>query len=241
MKKLRILLVEDEPHLAFTLNLNLEAEGYEVVHAATGPEAVEFYNTRGPFNAIILDGMLPEMDGFDVAKAIRRQSKRTGILMLTARASEADRLRGFEVGVDDYISKPFHLQELLARVKRAAERSTLFDEDLGEEDIIKFGECELDMPSLLLRKAGQIFDITQLEADFLRELVKCRGRVVSREKLLQTVWGVSSDVETRTIDNFVVRLRKMLEEDPKNPKYLISVRGKGYKLDLTGQANEQDG
>lgn len=240
MRKQRILLVEDEPHLAFSLNINLEAEGYEVVHAATGPDAIEFFNTRGPFDAVILDGMLPEIDGFDVGKAIRKQSNRTGILMLTARASESDRLRGFEIGADDYIAKPFHLQELLARVKRTAERSSLFSKDLGEEDIVRFGECELDMTSLLLRKGGEVIEITQLEADFLKELVKHRGRVVSRDHLLQTVWGVSSGVETRTIDNFVVRLRKMLEEDPKNPKYLVSVRGKGYKFDPTGLANEQD-
>lgn len=240
MKKQRILLVEDEPHLAFSLNLNLEAEGYEVVHAATGPEAIEFFNTRGPFDAVILDGMLPEIDGFDVAKALRKQSNRTGILMLTARASESDRLRGFEVGVDDYIAKPFHLQELLARVKRTAERSNLFSKDLGEEDVVRFGECELDMSALLLRRGGEVHEITQLEAQFLKELVKHSGKVVSRDHLLETVWGVSSGVETRTIDNFVVRLRKMLEDNPKNPRFLISVRGKGYKLDPSGQSNEQD-
>lgn len=235
----RVLLVEDEPHLAFSLNLNLEAEGYEVVHAPTGPTAIEYFNTRGPFDAIILDGMLPEMDGFDVAAAIRKQSVRTGILMLTARSGERDRLRGFSVGVDDYIAKPFHLQELLARVKRMIERSTLFTKDLGAEDVVRFGECELDMQSLLLRKAGQIFEITKLEADFLRELAKQSGRVVSRDHLLEVVWGVSSGVETRTIDNFVVRLRRMLEDDPKSPKHLISVRGKGYKLDPTGQSTQE--
>lgn len=232
MTKKRILLVEDEPHLAFTLNLNLEAEGYEVVHAATGTEALDFFDTRGPFDAIILDGMLPEMDGFDVAANIRKKSSRTGILMLTARASENDRLRGFSMGVDDYISKPFHLQELLARVKRTADRSAMFAKELGAEDLVRFGECELDMASLILRRGGQIFEITKLEADFLKELAKHAGKVVSREHLLETVWEVSSDVETRTIDNFVVRLRKLLEDNPKDPQVLISVRGKGYKLNM---------
>lgn len=239
MNRKRILLVEDEPHLAFSLNLNLEAEGYEVVHAATGPEAVAFFDTHGPFDAIILDGMLPEMDGFDVAIAIRKKSIRTGILMLTARAGERERLRGFEAGVDDYIAKPFHLQELLARVKRAIERSALFSKDLGQEDIVRFGECELDMPGLLLRRGGQVFEITKLEADFLKELAKHTGKVISREHLLETVWGVSSDVETRTIDNFVVRLRKMLEDDPKNPQVLLSIRGKGYKLNVTRNQENQ--
>lgn len=230
MIKKRILLVEDEPHLAFTLNLNLEAEGYEVVHATTGPQAVEFFNTNGPFDVIILDGMLPELDGFEVAASIRKHSNRTGIIMLTARAGERDRLRGFEVGVDDYIAKPFHLQELLARIKRTIERSAMFSKELGQEDFVRFGSCELDMSGLLLRRGGQIFEITKLEADFLKELAKHAGKVVSREHLLDRVWGISTEVETRTIDNFVVRLRKMLEDDPKNPQVLISVRGKGYKL-----------
>ncbi|MCX6124857.1 MAG: response regulator transcription factor [Proteobacteria bacterium] len=233
MTKKKILLVEDEPHLAFTLNLNLEAEGYEVVVAITGPEALVAFDTRGPFDAIILDGMLPEMDGFQVASAIRKKSRRTNILMLTARAGEKDRLKGFEVGVDDYIAKPFHLQELLARIKRATERSELIGREIGEEDIVRFGPCELDMTGLLLRRDGRVFEVTKLEADFLKELAKHDGKVLSREHLLQTVWGVSSDVETRTIDNFVVRIRKMLEENPKSPQLLISIRGKGYKLNYS--------
>jgi DNA-binding response OmpR family regulator len=233
MKK-KILLVEDEPHLAFTLNLNLEAEGYDVVIATTGLEAVRAYDTKGPFDAVILDGMLPEMDGFDVARTIRKKSDRIGILMLTARAGHRDRLQGFEVGVDDYIAKPFNLEELLARVKRATERSKLFGKELGDEDIIRFGDCELDVPDLLLRKGGQVFEVTDLEAKFLKELARHNGKVVSRERLLETVWGVSSDVETRTIDNFVVRLRKMVEDDPKDPSLIISVRGRGYKMNTEG-------
>ncbi|MCX6117578.1 MAG: response regulator transcription factor [Proteobacteria bacterium] len=232
MTKKRLLLVEDEPHLAFSLSLNFEAEGYEVMHAATGPKAIELFNTNGPFDAVILDGMLPELDGFEVASAIRRQSNRTSILMLTARAGEQDRLKGFSVGVDDYIAKPFHLQELLARVKRATDRASLFERELGKEDYVRFGECELDMSGLMLRRGGQIFEITKLEADFLKELVKHAGKVITREHLLETVWGISSEAETRTIDNFVVRLRRMLEEDPKKPRHLISVRGKGYRFDL---------
>ncbi len=240
MSKKRVLLVEDEPHLAFSLNLNLEAEGYEVVHAMTGSKAIEYFNTRGPFDVVILDGMLPEVDGFDVAAAIRRQSNRTNILMLTARAGESDRLRGFEVGVDDYIAKPFHLQELLARVKRATDRSALLARELGREELLRFGSWELDVISLKLKKADQEIEITKLEADFLKELLKYSGKVVSREHLLETVWGVSSVAETRTIDNFVVRLRRMLEADPKNPKFLISVRGRGYLFDPLGSGTQRE-
>ena len=233
--KKRVLLVEDEPHLAFSLNLNLEAEGYEVVLAEDGASAIQYYSTRGPFNAVILDVMLPEVDGFKVAKAIRAQNGRVGILMLTARSGEDDRLYGFSVGVDDYIAKPFHLKELLARVRRMTERSDLLLESPPENEnnvdqLLSFSDCELDTNQLILRHGGQIFEITKLESDLLRELILQNGRVLSREELLTKVWGVNGGVETRTVDNFVVRLRKMIEDDPKNPTKLISVRGKGYKL-----------
>jgi DNA-binding response OmpR family regulator len=227
----RILLVEDEPHLAFSLQLNLEAEGYAVVHASTGPSAIDHFDKSGPFDVVILDGMLPELDGFDVAKILRKKSERTCILMLTARAGEADRLQGFDSGVDDYVSKPFHLKELLARVKRASERAALFPKDLALDPIIRFGEFELDVNSLILQRGGQVFEVTKLEADLLKELIKNLGQVLTREHLLEAVWGVSSNAETRTVDNFIMRIRKMLEDDPSNPKILTSVRGKGYRLE----------
>ena len=232
-KQYRLLLVEDEPHIAFSLILNLEAEGFHVVHAATGPKAVQEFATEGPFHAIILDVMLPEMDGFQVAKAIRIQDARVAILMLTARSAENDRLLGFEAGVDDYIAKPFHLKELLARVRRMTERANLYlnRHSPVDHEEIKVGAIHLDFGQLLLTHNEQSHTVTKLEADFLRELMEQPGRVVSREYLLEKVWGLRASTETRTIDNFVVRLRKMIELDPKNPKLLVSVRGKGYKLE----------
>lgn len=233
----RLLLVEDEPHIAFTLKLNLEVEGFEVIHATDGDQAVEDFTTKGPFHAVILDVMLPKMDGFQVARAIRQHDPRVGILMLTARGSENDRLLGFEAGVDDYIAKPFNLRELLARVKRMTERASLYQSGSGlpSKNQLTVGELILDCDQLSLKKGDQEFPVTKLEADFLSELMKNPGRVVSREHLLEKVWGLRSTTETRTIDNFVVRLRKMIEIDPKDPKILISVRGKGYRLEEPSQ------
>ena len=232
-KKIRLLLVEDEPHIAFSLILNLEAEGFEVVHASDGAQAIQDFATKGPFHAIILDVMLPEMDGFQVAQAIRIHDVRVGILMLTARSGENDRLLGFKAGVDDYIAKPFHLKELLARVRRMTERTNLYlnAKPAAASDEITVGQLHLNFNQLLLTHGDKAHAVTKLEADFLRELMEQPGRVISREHLLEKVWGVRSTTETRTIDNFVVRLRKMIEVDPKNPKLLISVRGKGYKLE----------
>lgn len=229
----KLLLVEDEPHLAFTLKLNLEAEGFDVVHAADGAQAVQDFATKGPFQAVILDVMLPEMDGFQVARSIRHHDPRIGILMLTARTGEDDRLQGFESGVDDYISKPFHLKELLARVRRMTERAALYRSEVKPSLSNKYslGSLELDCDQLSLKTLTGPQPVTKLEADFLKELMINPGKVVSREHLLEKVWGLRSTTETRTIDNFVVRLRKMIEKDPKDPKILISVRGRGYKLE----------
>jgi two-component system alkaline phosphatase synthesis response regulator PhoP len=228
----KLLLVEDEPHLAFTLKLNLEAEGFDVIHAADGAQAIQDFSTQGPFHGVILDVMLPEMDGFQVARAIRHTDPRIGILMLTARTGENDRLLGFEAGVDDYIAKPFHLKELLARVRRMTERADLYKAAISQDtDVLTIGPLKLDYDQLTLTNNQTTHTVTKLEADFMRELMRSPGRVVSREHLLEKVWGLRSTTETRTIDNFVVRLRKMIEVDPKNPKILISIRGKGYRLE----------
>jgi DNA-binding response OmpR family regulator len=231
--RFKLLLVEDEPHLAFTLKLNLEAEGFDVVYAGDGAQAIQDFATKGPFHGVILDVMLPEIDGFQVARAIRHNDPRIGILMLTARTGENDRLLGFEAGVDDYIVKPFHLKELLARVRRMTERADLYrsPQESSDQDILTLGPLKLDYNQLSLTNHGIVHTVTKLEADFMRELMLSPGRIVSREHLLEKVWGLRSTTETRTIDNFVVRLRKMIESDPKNPKILISVRGKGYKLE----------
>jgi DNA-binding response OmpR family regulator len=228
----RLLLVEDEPHLAFTLKLNFEAEGFDVVHAEDGAQAIKLFASKGPFHAVILDVMLPELDGFAVARALRLENPRIGIIMLTARSGEDDRLSGFHAGADDYIAKPFHLQELLARVRRMTERAVLYESSQKNTSSGQIEACGLylDCDQLILRNWEKTQPVTKLEADFLKELMSQPGRVVSREHLLEKVWGLRSTTETRTIDNFVVRLRKMIELDPKDPKIIISVRGRGYKL-----------
>lgn len=231
--KKKILLVEDEPHLAFTLQFNLQAEGYDVVPAVNGQIAVEKFASDGPFNLIILDVMLPEIDGFEVARRIRQSDQKTGILMLTALASKNDRITGFEAGVDDYITKPFHLEELLLRIRRMVERAEFFTQTqapAANEHIIKFGPFELDTEALLLKSHNGEHTLTALEADILKEFMNSPKRVLSREYLLDKVWGIQGDIDTRTVDNFVVRLRRYLEKDPSNPEFLVSIRGRGYRL-----------
>lgn len=234
-QKKRILLVEDEPNLAFNLQFNLQTEGYDVVPAIDGLIATKKFAADGPFDLIILDVMLPEMNGFEVAKHIRDADDQTQILMLTALGREEDRLRGFEAGIDDYVTKPFHLKEFLMRVKRMIRRSQYFQEKdtalaKGAANVIKCGPFELDVELLELTAPHGKFSLTALEADILREFMKNSMRVLSRQQLLDTVWGMKGDIETRTVDNFVVRLRRYLEPEPANPRYLVSVRGRGYRL-----------
>lgn len=231
--KQKILLVEDEPHLAFILKLNLEAEGFDVEHCADGDSAISAFSQHSPFDAVILDVMLPGKDGFAVAKTIRQVDQKLGILMLTARSAEEDRLVGFATGVDDYITKPFHLQELIARVRRMTERANLYKSETKPQSSgqIKVSGLLIDHDQLTLHCDGKSHPVTKLEADFLHELMSNPGKIVSREHLLEKVWGLRATTETRTIDNFVVRLRKMIEVDPRDPKILVSVRGRGYKLE----------
>ena len=231
--KKRILLVEDEPNLAFQLSFNLQAEGYEVIPAVDGMIAVKKFGGEGPFDLIILDVMLPELNGFEVTKHVRGQDDQTQILMLTALGKEDDRLRGFEAGVDDYVTKPFHLQEFLLRVKRMMRRSTFFEKRQAgavADSVIRCGPFELDTNLLQLRAPHGAFSLTALETDILKEFMINPQKVLSRQYLLDTVWGMKGDIETRTVDNFVVRLRRYLEPDPHNPRYLVSVRGRGYRL-----------
>lgn len=238
----RILLVEDEPHLAFHLEFNLQAEGYDVTPAQNGAIALEKYKKGGPFDLIILDVMVPEVNGFDVAKTIRLKDSQTGILMLTARAGEEDRIKGLESGVDDYITKPFHLKELLLRVKRMLKRSELFqntDATVTNQQTLRCGVLELNTEALMLKGPNGPYSLTALEADILGEFMRNPSRVLTREHLLAKVWGMNGKVETRTVDNFIMRLRRYIESDPTAPKFLESVRGRGYRLnDLTANKSE---
>jgi two-component system alkaline phosphatase synthesis response regulator PhoP len=238
----RILLVEDEPHLAFNLRLNLEAEGFDVSLAKDGKVALDLFKNSETFDLIILDVNLPFYNGFEVARRVRMEDARTGILMLTARASERDRLEGFQAGTDDYITKPFHLEEFLARVRRMIQRATFFGND-GERAVLKatkifrYNEFELDAEGLRLRGPTGEFQLTSLEADVLREFFTKPGEVLSREFLLENVWGMKGNIETRTVDNFIVRLRRYLEKTPTEPQFLTSVRGRGYRLETNDSAS----
>ncbi len=233
----RILLVEDEANLAFNLIFNLQAEGYEVLHADDGLKALKAFQENGPFSAIILDVMLPEVDGYTIAKTIREGDERTGILMLTARAGDQDRVHGFESGVDDYLTKPFHLQELLLRVRRMIERSALLAPSTEAAPQIKIpvlrcGAFVLDEDALKIHGPQGEFDLTEIEAGMLREFMTNPGKILSRGHLLKQVWGIRGNVETRTVDNFILRLRRMLEADPKSPETLESIRGRGYRFNV---------
>lgn len=228
----KILLVEDEPHLAFNLEYNLKEEGYAVVYAATGHIALEKWRREGPFDLVVLDIMLPEIDGMSLARQFRSESQKTGLLMLTARATEADVVLGLEAGADDYMTKPFHLKEFLLRVKRMAERSALFpiEKKPTPSRNLRLGSIELNMEEWQLSTPKGHFKLTELEALLLREFMENPNKVLSRDHLLQKVWGIGQNVETRTVDNFIMRLRRYLEPNPSQPRQIESVRGRGYKL-----------
>lgn len=228
----RILLVEDEPHLAFNLEYNLKEEGYAVVYAATGHIALEKWRREGPFDLVVLDIMLPEIDGMSLARQFRAESQKTGLLMLTARATEADVVMGLEAGADDYMTKPFHLKEFLLRVKRMAERSELFPTEKAAASVrvIRLGSIELNLDEWRLSTPKGHIKLTELETMLLRELMENPNKILSRDYLLQKVWGVGQNVETRTVDNFIMRLRRYLEPNPSQPRQIESVRGRGYKM-----------
>jgi len=233
--KPKVLLVEDEDHLAFNLKLNLNAEGFEVFHAENGAIGLSMFKENGPFSVILMDVMLPEMNGFEVVEKIRELDSKTGILMLTARAGDKDRMKGLGLGVDDYITKPFHLKELLMKIKRTAQRAEFFESkdpaiEQGQSETLIHSSFTLDPATLKLDTKSGSHRITALEADMLRTFFKNSDKVLSRNFLLDTVWKVKGDIETRTVDNFVVRLRKYIEDDPSKPRHLISVRGRGYQL-----------
>lgn len=222
-----ILLVEDEDSLAAGLEFNLTAEGYTVQRARDGQEAIDVFYA-GEFDLVILDIMLPYKDGFEVAQKIRETAPQTPILMLTARTKVEDRIRGLQVGADDYMAKPFHLQELLARINGMMRRKAWYRAVTEETPVVSFGNARINFKTLQCRTQKKTFILTQREAMLLSYLVDHEGEIVSRKELLEKVWHISSDVDTRTVDNFIARLRKYFEPDPKNPLFIKSVRSAGY-------------
>jgi two-component system, OmpR family, alkaline phosphatase synthesis response regulator PhoP len=223
----RILLVEDEDSLAAGLEYNLASEGYCVTRAADGRKALECFGSAD-FDLIILDIMLPHMDGFEVAGRIRERSPQMPILMLTARTSARDRVKGLQIGADDYMAKPFHLKELLLRVKGMLRRKEWYRSSVGSSPVVRFGGNEIRFDDMLLRNGGKTVRLTPHEAMVLKYLVDRRGKVVSRKELLENVWQIPGGVETRTVDNFILRLRKLIEPDPAKPVFIKSIRSTGY-------------
>jgi len=230
-KSSRILLVEDEESMALGLEYNLIEEGFFVEWAKDGKEAIMLFN-KNQHDLVILDIMLPFFNGFEVAKKIREQAPQTPILMLTARTGVDDRVKGLVVGADDYMTKPFHLPELLARVKGMLKRKRWYQEVSNDDPIFDFGENHINFNTLKCQTGKKTFTITTLEAMVLRYLINHSGQIVSRKELLENVWNISSEVETRTVDNFTMHLRKYFEPEPSKPRYIKSVRGKGYQFDL---------
>lgn len=236
-KTARILVVEDETHLAQGLLFNLRAEGFDVEIAGDGETALAALTNNGAkFDAVLLDVMLPGKDGFAVARELREKQNYIPVLMLTARGRPEDVLQGFAAGADDYLPKPFDLSILLARLngllRRMAWHSPALSAERSSEDAPKFefaGRC-IDFEALDLTAPGKHIHLTLMEADFLRYLVRNQGRIISRKELLEQVWRVREDTDTRAIDNFVVRLRRYIEDEPASPTHLKTVRGVGYRF-----------
>lgn len=228
----RLLVIEDEEHLAAGLKLNLELEDYEVDVATTAREAGEHLLRADAYDAIVLDVMLPDVDGFELCKKLRNAGNYTPVIMLTARAAAEDRVHGLEVGADDYLVKPFELDELLARVRsllrrRQWERN---EEPAPPRGRYSFGRATVDFESHVVEVAGRPLKLTRLELDLLRYFVENPGRVLSRDELLEQVWKLRNYSSARTVDNFISRLRRHFELDPARPEHFLSVRGAGYKF-----------
>jgi two-component system, OmpR family, alkaline phosphatase synthesis response regulator PhoP len=223
----RLLIVEDNADLAYGLRNNLEIEGYDVEIAADGRAGLEAA-TREPPALVILDLMLPEMDGFRVLRALRQQGQAVPILILTARGEEADKVRGLRMGADDYITKPFGLLELLARVEALLRRAA--PPPSARPDVMRFGAVEVDAAARTVRRRGQDVDLAPRELDLLLALLRARGAAVSRLTLMTQVWGYSSAVVSRTVDTHVAELRRKLEDAPGAPRHILTVRKVGYRL-----------
>ena len=223
----KILIIEDEPDLVKGLKLNLSDEGYEVNWAVNGVEGLRKAIDEAP-DLIILDIMLPEMDGLEVCRKLRQKNIDTPVIMLTAKGSEIDKVVGLEIGADDYMTKPFSIRELLARIKARLRHSER--EMKAVPELYLFGDIEIDFARFKVRRKGRELDLTSLETDILKYFIIHRGEVVSRNDLLDKIWGYEKFPTTRTIDNHILKLRKKIEEDPSHPRFIISVYGGGYRF-----------
>lgn len=227
MAKERILIVDDEEHIRELLRVNLETAGYEVIESETGEDAMALVTDR--IDLVILDYMLPQMDGLEVLRKIRKDPRTVSlpVLMLTAKNEEIDAVLGLEMGADDYIGKPFRVREFLARVKAALRRNLAMQE---QEDVFRFEGIEINRANRTLTKNGHAIALSLKEFELIALLSSKPGRVFSRELLLQRIWGYDFVGETRTVDVHVRQLRKKIEDDDKKPEYILTVRGLGYKF-----------
>jgi DNA-binding response OmpR family regulator len=235
-KENKILLVEDEKHLAKGLSYNLKKEGYQVTVAEDGLAALDCLREDN-FDMMILDLMLPKLGGMEVIKKVRETNIRFPVLMLTAKTTDEDRTLGIEAGADDYITKPFHLPELLLRVKGILRRRDWYEEPVCKLEYYEFGNMWVDFNTGKAKGCGEEFYLTSKEVLVMNLLIVNRGKVVSREELLEKVWGYSPNTETRTVDNFISRLRKYFEKNPQKPRYIITVREKGYQFNEASTQN----
>lgn len=226
----KILLVEDEEHLLKTIQLNLELEGYTVTTAVTGIEALKEFR-KAEFDLIILDVMLPELSGFDVCEEIRKENTKVAVLFLTAKGSGSDRIQGLKLGADDYLTKPFNLEELLLRIQILIRRSNPAVVSEKELEVYTFGDNEINFITYEIKGAnGQKTEITKREIALLKLLIQRKGEVVSREEILDIVWGKDVYPTSRTIDNYILAFRKYFEKNQREPLHFHSIRGVGYKF-----------
>jgi DNA-binding response OmpR family regulator len=225
----KILIVEDDPNLLETLKYNLQRENYEVLTAADGEQGLEIALDRNP-DLVILDVMLPKLSGFEVCRILRRKTT-VPILMLTAKTDETDKVVGLELGADDYVTKPFSMRELLARIRAMLRRAQVTELPPSGEKNLKIGDIEVDIDRHLASLKGSALELTPKEFDLLAFLARNRGLVFSREKLLEKVWGYDYSGDSRTVDVHIRWLRRKIEADPGNPRHLITVRGAGYKME----------
>ncbi len=230
MNEKNILLVEDEDHLLKIIQLNLELEGYIVTTAVTGIEALKEFR-KNNFDLILLDVMLPEMNGFDVLEEIRKENKQLPVLFLTAKGSGEDRIQGLKLGADDYLTKPFNLEELLLRVQILLKRSSNVKNPAAAPDTFTFGNNSINFITYEIKDMnGDTVQISKREIALLKLLIERKGEVISREDILDRVWGTDVYPSSRTIDNYILAFRKYFEQNQKEPQHFHSIRGVGYKF-----------